>query len=360
MNDLAPAQTPPVRHRGGRLSKAVRLVSLVDLAVVILAVGILWIVSERTWWGTVFTFVPRHPFLVAPALLLVFSALADRRSIVVNAAALALVAGPLMGGNFPLTFSRTPTGPASSLKIVSCNVEYFQPGVESVIREIKALAPDVVALQEAMDENPLLPRYFPGWHVVHEDQFWIGSRFPLHRIDSCNTRVFPHETAVSVRIDAPEGSFILHDVHLTTPRYGLVKITLRSVLDGSGPRELEEYTERRRAEALKMRAYVDAVDAAQAGGRTEPVVIVGDFNTPSVSRLYRDAWTGFTNAFEAVGFGFGYTAPCTDHRYWFNDVPWVRIDHILADDHCRVSACGIGRSKGSDHRLVWALLSPGK
>jgi endonuclease/exonuclease/phosphatase (EEP) superfamily protein YafD len=106
-----------------------------------------------------------------------------------------------------------------------------------------------------------------------------------------------------------------------------------------------------------VRAYVDRIDAIGVDRPALPATIAGDFNTPSVSELYRAAWPGFTNAFNETGFGFGYTAPCTNHRHWFDDVPWVRIDHILADDHWSVSACGVGRSKGSDHRLIWTILS---
>jgi endonuclease/exonuclease/phosphatase family metal-dependent hydrolase len=84
---------------------------------------------------------------------------------------------------------------------------------------------------------------------------------------------------------------------------------------------------------------------------------VGDFNMPTVSHLYRSVWRDFTNAFEEAGWGFGYTAPCTTHARWFDDVPWVRIDHILADPTWTVRACEIGHGRGSDHRLIWASLA---
>lgn len=359
VDDLAPAQAPPVRVRRTRVvAKAVRILSWATLAVVAGATGILWIVSEHTWWGTLFTFLPRHAFLAAPAVLLVCSAFIDWRSAIINLASVGLAAGPLMGGKVPLALMFRGGTHESSIRIVSCNVQYFQPGVESVLQEIRDLSPDVVALQEAFEENPLLPRYFPGWHILHEDQYWIGSRFPLHRVNLCNTGVFPHPTVFTVRIDGPQGPFIVNDVHLTTPRYGLLKINGRSVLDGSGPRDLESYTLRRLAEARQSRDYVDSVQAKSDDGRPLPTVIVGDFNTPTVSSLYRAAWPGFTNAFDSAGFGFGYTAPCTEHKHWFNDVPWVRIDHILADARWSVAGCRIGHSKGSDHRLISAELSP--
>jgi endonuclease/exonuclease/phosphatase (EEP) superfamily protein YafD len=358
MSELAPAQAAAVRTPLRRTAKAVRLLSLASLVIVALATGVLWIVSERTWWGTLFTFLPRHAFLAVPTLLLVCSLFTDRRSILVNLAAMALAAGPLMGGHLPLLLFFGGTTPELGLKVVSCNVQAFEPDFESVLREITALSPDVVALQEAPAENELFPRYFPGWHFLHADQYWIGSRFPLRKVDLCHSGgVFSQPTALSVRIAAPQGAFVLHDVHLTTPRFGFQKLNWSSALDGVGPRSIESYTERRLAEALQARAYVDKISNKNDDGSPLPVLIVGDFNTPSVSRLYRAAWQGFTNAFNAAGLGFGYTAPCTRHRHWFNDVPWVRIDHILADERWSISACGVGRGNGSDHRLIWALLS---
>jgi endonuclease/exonuclease/phosphatase (EEP) superfamily protein YafD len=354
---LAPAPAPATRVPIGRVARAVRILSLADFVVVALATAILWIVSEHTWWGTLFLFLPRHVFLAVPTLLLLCSLFTDRRSILINLAGMALAAGPLMGGRVPLSFFVGRNTPKSRIRIVSCNVQVYGPDFDSVVREIKAHSPDVVVLQEAVGESPLLPRYFPGWHILNEDQYLIGSRYPLRRIDLCNTGDFPNATALTVRIDAPGRPFLLHDLHLTTPRFGFLKLTWRSVLDGSGPRYVERYTERRLAEALRVRAYVDRIDAKSENEPPLPVVIAGDFNTPSVSHLYRTAWHGFTNAFDHAGLGFGYTAPCTNHRHWFDDVPWVRIDHILADDHWSISACGVGRSKGSDHRLIWAILS---
>jgi endonuclease/exonuclease/phosphatase (EEP) superfamily protein YafD len=345
---------PPSTRR--RWAKAVRIVSIGDLALIVIATVLLWAVSERTWWGSIFTFLPRHPFLVAPAALLIASIVVDRWSILVNFAGIAVVVGPLMGGHFSIASFMAEKRPENALRLISCNMEYFQPGVEDVFREIAGYKPDVVAFQEAMGGWEFFPRYFPGWQIVHEDEYWIGSRFPVHRIDICNTGDFPHATGVSVRIDAPDGPFILHDVHLTTPRYGFVQVNWHSVLDGSGPRNLEAYNARRSSEARKVRAYVDRVDASIEKGQL-PVVVVGDFNTPSVSNFYREAWPGFLNAFETAGLGFDYTAPCTHHRYWFNDVPWVRIDHILTDEHWAVSAFDVGHSPGSDHHLVSARIS---
>jgi endonuclease/exonuclease/phosphatase (EEP) superfamily protein YafD len=261
-----------------------------------------------------------------------------------------------MGGRVSLSAFSTPGTLQTGISVVSCNVNHFGPDFESVLREITSFSPDVVALQETTGDAHLLPQYFPGWHVIAEDQYWIGSRYPLRRLGLCDSKIFRHATALSVRVDAPQGPFILNDVHQTTPRFGFLKVSWDSVRDGTGPQAVESDTKRRLAEALQLRAYVENNSLAD-NGQPLPVVVVGDFNTPSVSHLYRAAWGDFTNAFGAAGLGFGYTALCGRHEFRFVDIPWVRIDHILTDDRWTVTACEVGRGNGSDHRPIRAVLS---
>jgi endonuclease/exonuclease/phosphatase (EEP) superfamily protein YafD len=269
--------------------------------------------------------------------------------ILVNLAGILLAAFPLMGARVPLALSAQE---GDGLRVVSCNVQRYEPDFDSVLREITSHRPDVVALQEALWIDARLGQTFPGWHTIQEDEYWIGSRFPLKRIGVCRSKRFDRISGLSVEIEAPRGPIVLHNLHLTTARFGFVPLSVSSVLDGSGPAFVDKYTRWRREEALECRADVDR------HGSKRPQLIVGDFNTPTVSDIYCQAWHGFANAFDEAGCGFGYTAPCTTHRHWFNDVPWVRIDHILADDHWSVSACGVGEGNGSDHRLIWAVLKP--
>jgi endonuclease/exonuclease/phosphatase (EEP) superfamily protein YafD len=342
----AESPKPPPRRRT-RFQRVVRLLSWLSLAGVVSATAALWFASEGTWWGTVLTFLPRHAFLALPALLLVASVCVARRMILVNLAGVLLAAFPLMGARIPL---RVPVAEDDGLRIVSCNVQRYQPDFDSVLREITARKPDIVVLQEALWTDPRLERTFPGWHSIQEDEYWIGSRFPIKRLGLCHSKPFERTQGLSVEVDTPRGPFVLHDVHLTTARWGFGELSVHSVIDGSGPTFLSKYTQRRRDEAHECRADVD-----QNGGK-RPAIVVGDFNTPTVSDIYRETWRGFANAFDEAGWGFGYTAPVSEHRHWFDDVPWVRIDHILADNHWTVASCGVGEGNGSDHRPIWAVI----
>ncbi len=118
----APAQLAPQTpaRRLSLFQRTLRVVSWLSLAGILAATGILWFVSERTWWGTVLTFVPRHAFLVLPAFLLLVSLFAYRRMAWVNLAGVLIAAFPLMGGRVPLVL---PVDEAGGLRIVSCNVQ---------------------------------------------------------------------------------------------------------------------------------------------------------------------------------------------------------------------------------------------
>ena len=86
-----------------------------------------------------------------------------------------------------------------------------------------------------------------------------------------------------------------------------------------------------------------------------PLLVLGDFNMPVTSSLFQQHWKDLGSAFDAAGWGYGYTAPCgTKGNYWPHNLPWLRIDHILLSRHWDATACWIGSSDASDHRWIAA------
>jgi endonuclease/exonuclease/phosphatase (EEP) superfamily protein YafD len=79
-----------------------------------------------------------------------------------------------------------------------------------------------------------------------------------------------------------------------------------------------------------------------------PKLLVGDFNLPVESAIYRDHWSQYTNAFSVAGWGLGHTRYCRWHG--------VRIDHILTGPESQVDRCWVGPDVGSDHRPLIADL----
>lgn len=77
-----------------------------------------------------------------------------------------------------------------------------------------------------------------------------------------------------------------------------------------------------------------------------PTLIAGDFNAPANDVVYRILEPEFTNAFAAVGTGWGNTY----HRA----LPLLRIDHIYSSDKLVPVRSRTFKRKGSDHRLLVA------
>ena len=327
--------------------------SWLNLAALGVLCWLLFVVSESWWVSTVLTYAPRAPF-VAPTLGLLVAALFwQRRSLWVNAVSLAVVLGPVMGLSVPASRLLSPSAAEArefELRIVSCNVQAFKPNFAKVLEEIAVIQPDVVALQEAFPLSPLLDEAFRDWHTVSHDRYWVGSRFPVKLVAQCEVPIFERSAGMVVEIETPSGPMRLGDIHQMTARRGLMELSKRSLLDGEGPRRLEESQELRVEESLLIREQIESARG------DKPLLIVGDFNTPVSSQMFQRHWGDFQSAFDLAGIGYGYTSPCKANRFWPENLPWARIDHILCSPEWTVRSCQIGKSAGSDHRLITATL----
>jgi len=81
--------------------------------------------------------------------------------------------------------------------------------------------------------------------------------------------------------------------------------------------------------------------------RDEPLVLLGDFNTPPDSCWFDPLRETMTNAFESAGHGYAAT--------WPSLMPILRLDQIWTSG-VRVVSCEIGFNWRSDHRPVVATI----
>jgi endonuclease/exonuclease/phosphatase (EEP) superfamily protein YafD len=87
-------------------------------------------------------------------------------------------------------------------------------------------------------------------------------------------------------------------------------------------------------------------DSRAARGRisqvSDPLLVVGDFNLPVESAIYREHWSDFENAFSRCGRGLGHTK--------VTRLFGVRIDHVLASPAWAcVNARVVSTPYGGDH-----------
>ncbi len=328
--------------------------SLLNLALLCVVSYLLYAVSETWWVGTVLTYAPRMPYLLPTIVLLVASLIWHRESLGINLVSLLIVLVPVMGLSLPLELwlnGSAKTEGEVSLKIVSCNVQAFQPHFEKILDEIAAISPDIVALQEAAGGDPRLDEYFRDWHTLRHGHYWVGSRYPLSFLADCEVTQFGGRLAgMIVEIETPGGPIVLGDIHQMTARFGLKELNRNTLINGDGARELEAYEGERYFESIDLRA---AIEAAR-GDR--PLLVCGDFNTPASSSLFQKHWGDLQSSFDVAGFGYGYTSPCKGNRVWPDNYPWARIDHILGSNEWTIRQCQIGTSDGSDHRLISATV----
>ncbi len=212
---------------------------------------------------------------------------------------------------------------------------------------------DIWAVQECGEPTEAqLRAALPSWHVRRDYQLCTLSRWPISAVDSMDRSDFARSAergsmaaafVVRSTIAAPGGAISLVNLHLATARWGLSGFLPSVLASGEG---LDDAAAQFARNAV-LRRYESERAADWAARQPSPVIVAGDFNLPVESTLYRDYWAPrFTDAFEHVGRGFGFTK--------FERRIRIRIDHLLSDDAFVPVRAMVGPPVGSDHRPVIA------
>ena len=192
-------------------AKLVIGLSCLNLLALCLVNYLLYLVSETWWVGTVLTYSPRAPLLIPTLILLLAALIWHRYSLGMNLVSAGIVLVPIMGLSLPLDLwlnGAPVTEGEMVLKIVSCNVQSFQPDFGKIIAEIQAIKPDVVVLQEAFgDHDWLSDPQFRDWHSVHHGQYWVASRYRVSLLSDCEVTQFGGRLAgMLAQIDLPHAA----------------------------------------------------------------------------------------------------------------------------------------------------------
>ncbi|MGK4003944.1 endonuclease/exonuclease/phosphatase family protein [Sorangium sp. So ce1036] len=364
----APAARPTAPAPRWRLLR--RLV-LAGAVLYLLGVVAIWlalpVVGDRFWPGTLFLFGPRA-LLALPLLVLVPAALAARRrALLPLSVASVIVVGPILGLSVSPRALVGATG-ESDLRVASFNMgaRALDPG--RLGRFVAEARPDVFALQECSIPARSLEEAFPAWFVHTERGMCLLSRHPLQKIESRDRSdvwragghgailryaiALPDRAAAAASASSsgrsagaaagapsPEPSsvqpaggraFSLIHLHLETPRDAI------EALIHGGWKQAEEHDRN-----IALRTWESELARQWVDEAPYPAVIVGDFNMPVDSAIYRRFWAGFENAFSRAGLGFG----ATKRTRWFG----VRIDHVLVGPGWTSERAWVGPDLGSDH-----------
>jgi endonuclease/exonuclease/phosphatase family metal-dependent hydrolase len=320
----------------------------------IVVVLLLRFVGERWWIALVVMYLPRWGFaLPLPVVVAALWRWGPRRLVVLQLASVALVLFPLMG--LTLNFERAE-GKDGPLRVLSYNVWSGRLDGAAILRQIDALAPNMVVLQEAAGPRAQpLRDHFAGWHTSFIDQFFLASRFPIVDVTP-PPKLPPPPVARSARfvrytLATPLGAIDLINMHPISPREGLDE--LRGEEGFSNEVASGRIFHTRAAAHIRPNSSLrwqqaDAVAAAVRASQ-RPVIVAGDTNLPTLSRAFVETLGGLQDGFTVIGRGFGYSFP-SNH-------PWMRIDRIMASAHLRFTRFQTGDGRGSDHLCVFATLA---
>ena len=354
------------RRTATRWSARVQLAYLLG----IIATWLLLISRSEQWLpATMLAYGPRAVVILPLAIVLPAGALFARRSLLFGSFGAWLAISQIMGFRFTMASAEPPTRSPQSverdLRIITLNAAADRMNRAGLDALVARHAPDIVALQECSADVAASLATLQGWHTARHHGLCTFSRWPISAPDS-----MPREDLVSIAdlgfggtalvvryvVQHPTRPFQLVNLHLETARKGLQGLLGSDGLLPDAARLPSTLPFTRGADRVDANALIRRRESQRASAwaardvHTMPVIVVGDFNLPVESTIYRESWQTWLNAFESKGRGFGYTKS-------EGTLLRIRIDHVLAAPQWfDVTGVWLGSDVGSDHRPVIADL----
>lgn len=302
----------------------------------LLACLCLWHLADRHWSGTLLEFAPRWILLLPVPLFVLLAVLHQRRFWWIAGLALLIGLGPLTGICVPWPLRLGP-GEHPPLRVLTLNTD-GRASPDEVVALAKRNEVDVICLQECYRPEIWLRQLGDDWHLRHEDEFLVASRYPISNLEVLIEEDRKWDRlAVRCEIAGPLGTIQLVNLHTHSPRDGLEAVLHRK---SDALEELAENSRRRELQSQRISQWIAA--------EQRPIVIAGDFNQAAGSRAYAECWGRYLNAYSEAGIGWGAT--------FFSRWHGVRIDHVLASGDFQAVECWVADDVGSAHRPVIATL----
>jgi endonuclease/exonuclease/phosphatase (EEP) superfamily protein YafD len=325
--------------------------------------GLLWTSGDAWWPATLILFGPRW-LLALPLVLAILVAAARRRwgTLLGLAAAGGLTAWLLLGVCAPLGLPGV--GTSDAVRVLTLNVCDDYVDGAGLLGLIDHEEPDVILLQEYLDDPPLSELQSRGYEVSRHEFLATASRYPIVTASVFNVSQETVLLRTTLRVRGSPVDVI--NIHLPSPTDGISAV-LRDPTwrNSAGVATLERITNRRRQESRVARQWIDELSG--------PCWIGGDLNLTVESTIYRRDWGDLANSFSQAGRGLGWTrvlswgdvAELADIESWPDGWTWLkrvscfgaRIDHMLTTADWRAVSARVGPPLRSDHRALLVELA---
>lgn len=290
-------------------------------------------------WGIIedpILFMPRWLvfILLVPAILFKFKLLVEHRYILLPTLIFTMFF--YLGFQLP-NFMIQNESASNYLRVMSVNLGGITDNRHKITAQIKYGKASIIAFQET-SKDEVIEITPESWNVLCNNHQCVASKYQLEVINSQNRRVFDGWGTIYTLykvIIGEQGIYVIN-VHLETPRKGFEDVSLLNLDFNS----MATFFELRFLETQLVRSRIIG---------KAPLIIMGDFNMPVESSIYRDIFSQYTNTFNDAGFGFGHTK--------FTRLHGIRIDHILIDNNFKTLAAWVAGDVGSDHRPIYADIS---
>jgi endonuclease/exonuclease/phosphatase (EEP) superfamily protein YafD len=331
-------------------TKSRRPWGLVLALVYLVLVALVWVLirgwGDVSWFATVLLFGPRWVYAVPLVVVLPAAALCRRRRLLALAATgvAALLVGVINDVRVPFpAFGARSEGPR--LRVMTYNIGggTFEP--RELMALIEEVGADVVGLPECGHRVDPAAALAKGYTVHDDNGACLITRLPVRAVDIRDPTDFwvLYGSGVINRYELEwQGKpFSIEVVHLETVREGLEALRFGFWKPSwEGPKVMGENISERLLESRR---------AFEWTARSKlPTLVLGDFNMPVESAIYREVWSPLHNAFSERGVGRGITKATRLHG--------IRIDHILYDDKWLCDRVWVTRDLGMDHRPLVADL----
>ncbi len=225
-----------------------------------------------------------------------------------------------------------------------------------------ALHPDIVVLQDQVGKSTYYkstPEYSEFKDVNGAGEFVMLSRWPILSVELIGVDRTQKGTLSSGRaarfvVTAAGARFAVYNIHLQTPRGALESYKRGAFLYGIIGLPGTPWAEKRRA-------YQSFWDSQMAVAReiseriraeTIPVIVCGDFNTPTFGPIYDEFADQLQDAHLIKGSGCGYTFPGDTSSVLALFQPWLRLDLMFASSHWEIRRSEVIKAKAQHFPVV--------